>query len=146
MTAVCPECDAEFELSNVEKGEIVQCPECGVELEREQPGLAQRERQGGEQEAADHRRRDVEPVEHADAAPHAVADEEDDGRECDGLDQVESEGGHRPNFGAQAGSGNDGPITRSSRSVTPSRAAHTVRCARSSRAPWIRAMACTSRS
>jgi alpha-aminoadipate/glutamate carrier protein LysW len=33
MTAVCPECDAEFELSNVEKGEIIQCPECGVELE-----------------------------------------------------------------------------------------------------------------
>jgi alpha-aminoadipate carrier protein LysW len=33
MVAVCPECDAEFELSNVEKGEIIQCPECGVELE-----------------------------------------------------------------------------------------------------------------
>jgi alpha-aminoadipate carrier protein LysW len=31
--AICPECDAEFELSGVEKGEIIQCPECGVELE-----------------------------------------------------------------------------------------------------------------
>jgi alpha-aminoadipate/glutamate carrier protein LysW len=34
ITATCPECGAEVELSaKVEKGEIVQCPECGVELE-----------------------------------------------------------------------------------------------------------------
>lgn len=33
MKAVCPECDAEFNLSDVEKGEIVTCPECGIELE-----------------------------------------------------------------------------------------------------------------
>ena len=33
MTAVCPECEAELILSDVEKGEIVQCAECGAELE-----------------------------------------------------------------------------------------------------------------
>jgi alpha-aminoadipate/glutamate carrier protein LysW len=31
--ATCPECEAEVELSNPLKGEIVQCPDCGVELE-----------------------------------------------------------------------------------------------------------------
>lgn len=31
---VCPECEASIELSgDVEKGEIVQCPDCGAELE-----------------------------------------------------------------------------------------------------------------
>ena len=33
MTGTCPECAAEFALSGVEQGEIVPCPECGVELE-----------------------------------------------------------------------------------------------------------------
>lgn len=32
--ATCPECGADVELSdNVEKGEIVQCGDCGAELE-----------------------------------------------------------------------------------------------------------------
>jgi alpha-aminoadipate carrier protein LysW len=30
--AFCVACDAEFELDYVEEGEIVTCPECGVEL------------------------------------------------------------------------------------------------------------------
>ena len=31
---MCPECDASVPLrENVERGEIVQCPECGAELE-----------------------------------------------------------------------------------------------------------------
>lgn len=29
----CPECAGELGLGSVETGEIVQCPECGVELE-----------------------------------------------------------------------------------------------------------------
>jgi len=33
MQATCPECAAEFELDDVIKGEIVDCPDCGVELE-----------------------------------------------------------------------------------------------------------------
>ena len=33
MQATCPECAAEFELTDVIKGEIVDCPDCGVELE-----------------------------------------------------------------------------------------------------------------
>jgi alpha-aminoadipate carrier protein LysW len=33
MTATCPECAAEFTLDDVMEGEIVDCPECGVELE-----------------------------------------------------------------------------------------------------------------
>ena len=33
MTGTSPECAAEFALSGVEQGEIVPCPECGVELE-----------------------------------------------------------------------------------------------------------------
>ncbi len=34
MLASCPECQAEVTLaSDVEKGEIVQCADCGVELE-----------------------------------------------------------------------------------------------------------------
>ncbi|MCD6519024.1 MAG: lysine biosynthesis protein LysW [Anaerolineae bacterium] len=34
MTAVCPECGAEFQVAeDVMEGEIVDCPECGVELE-----------------------------------------------------------------------------------------------------------------
>jgi alpha-aminoadipate carrier protein LysW len=33
-TAVCPECEANVKLApNVEKGEILQCAECGAELE-----------------------------------------------------------------------------------------------------------------
>ncbi|HVQ30821.1 MAG TPA: lysine biosynthesis protein LysW [Vicinamibacteria bacterium] len=33
--AVCPECDADIEIDeyDVDKGEIISCPECGVELE-----------------------------------------------------------------------------------------------------------------
>ena len=32
--ATCPECDAEISLSSdTLEGEIVQCPECGIELE-----------------------------------------------------------------------------------------------------------------
>ena len=33
--AVCPECDADIEMDeyDVDKGEIISCPECGVELE-----------------------------------------------------------------------------------------------------------------
>ena len=31
--AVCPECEAEIDLKAPMKGEIVQCPDCGVELE-----------------------------------------------------------------------------------------------------------------
>ena len=32
---VCPECEAEIEMDeyDVDKGEIISCPECGVELE-----------------------------------------------------------------------------------------------------------------
>lgn len=33
MKATCPECEATFDLSGVLRGEIVPCPECGVELE-----------------------------------------------------------------------------------------------------------------
>lgn len=34
MSAACPECGAEVQLeSNVEKGEIVQCSDCGADLE-----------------------------------------------------------------------------------------------------------------
>jgi alpha-aminoadipate carrier protein LysW len=33
MTANCPECDAVLSLENVEKGEIIVCPDCGVDLE-----------------------------------------------------------------------------------------------------------------
>lgn len=33
--AVCPDCDAEIEIDeyDVDKGEIISCPECGVDLE-----------------------------------------------------------------------------------------------------------------
>ena len=33
--AVCPECEADVEIDeyDVDKGEIISCPECGVELE-----------------------------------------------------------------------------------------------------------------
>ena len=30
---ICPECAADLGLDAVEAGEIVQCPDCGVELE-----------------------------------------------------------------------------------------------------------------
>lgn len=33
MSCKCPECDADIELDDVLEGEIVDCPECGVELE-----------------------------------------------------------------------------------------------------------------
>jgi len=34
MIALCPECEAKIELGeDVETGEIVECPDCGVELE-----------------------------------------------------------------------------------------------------------------
>ena len=33
--AVCPECEADVEIDeyDVDKGEIISCPECGIELE-----------------------------------------------------------------------------------------------------------------
>ena len=33
VTANCPECDAEITLTDVMQGEIVVCPDCGVDLE-----------------------------------------------------------------------------------------------------------------
>jgi alpha-aminoadipate carrier protein LysW len=33
MTALCPECEATLTLDNVLPGEIVVCPDCGIELE-----------------------------------------------------------------------------------------------------------------
>jgi len=30
---VCPECDKEWDAGNLIKGEIITCPDCGVELE-----------------------------------------------------------------------------------------------------------------
>jgi alpha-aminoadipate carrier protein LysW len=33
ITTNCPECDAEIELKDVVQGEIVVCPDCGVDLE-----------------------------------------------------------------------------------------------------------------
>ncbi len=33
MSATCPECEAEISLSNVLRGEIVPCPDCGADLE-----------------------------------------------------------------------------------------------------------------
>ncbi len=30
---LCPECEASIIVNDVEKGEFVQCPDCGVELE-----------------------------------------------------------------------------------------------------------------
>jgi alpha-aminoadipate carrier protein LysW len=33
MSAFCPECEATLALDNVVQGEIVVCPDCGVELE-----------------------------------------------------------------------------------------------------------------
>ena len=33
MSAFCPECEAGLSLDNVLQGEIVVCPDCGVELE-----------------------------------------------------------------------------------------------------------------
>jgi len=36
MTVTCPECEAEFDIpDNTQIGEIVVCPDCGVELEVE---------------------------------------------------------------------------------------------------------------
>jgi alpha-aminoadipate carrier protein LysW len=36
-TAKCPDCDADLKVSeDTEKGEIVSCPECGLELEVKQ--------------------------------------------------------------------------------------------------------------
>ncbi|MDP9381902.1 MAG: lysine biosynthesis protein LysW [Chloroflexota bacterium] len=31
--AVCPECEGSVAVADVERGEIVQCPDCGAELE-----------------------------------------------------------------------------------------------------------------
>lgn len=31
--AICPQCEAEINMFDVEKGDIVNCPECGIELE-----------------------------------------------------------------------------------------------------------------
>jgi alpha-aminoadipate carrier protein LysW len=33
MSAFCPECEATLALANVVQGEIVVCPDCGVDLE-----------------------------------------------------------------------------------------------------------------
>jgi alpha-aminoadipate/glutamate carrier protein LysW len=33
MTGNCPECDGSLSMDNVIKGEIVVCPDCGVDLE-----------------------------------------------------------------------------------------------------------------
>jgi alpha-aminoadipate carrier protein LysW len=33
MTALCPECEATLTLDNVLQGEIVVCPDCGLDLE-----------------------------------------------------------------------------------------------------------------
>ncbi len=33
MSATCPECEANLMLENVMEGEIVVCPDCGVDLE-----------------------------------------------------------------------------------------------------------------
>ena len=34
MTGTCPECEATIDVAeDVEEGEILECPECGVELE-----------------------------------------------------------------------------------------------------------------
>ena len=33
MPCRCPECDAEWPVGAVEKGEILVCPDCGAELE-----------------------------------------------------------------------------------------------------------------
>lgn len=33
FTANCPECDAEITLEDVVQGEIIVCPDCGVDLE-----------------------------------------------------------------------------------------------------------------
>ena len=33
MSALCPECEANLSLSNVLAGEIIVCPDCGVDLE-----------------------------------------------------------------------------------------------------------------
>lgn len=33
VTANCPECDAEVSLEGVVQGEIIVCPDCGVDLE-----------------------------------------------------------------------------------------------------------------
>ena len=33
MTALCPECEASLSLTDVLAGEIIVCPDCGVDLE-----------------------------------------------------------------------------------------------------------------
>lgn len=33
MPAICPECEANLNLDNIIQGEIVVCPDCGVDLE-----------------------------------------------------------------------------------------------------------------
>ena len=33
MSALCPECEGSLQLENVVTGEIVVCPDCGVDLE-----------------------------------------------------------------------------------------------------------------
>ena len=33
MTTLCPECEGNLALNDVETGEIVVCPDCGVDLE-----------------------------------------------------------------------------------------------------------------
>ena len=33
QTAYCPECEADLDVSDIVEGEILVCPDCGVELE-----------------------------------------------------------------------------------------------------------------
>jgi hypothetical protein len=62
---------------------------------REDARLAQRERRGGEEEAAHDRRRDVEPVPARPPAADAVPHEEHHRGERDGLDHVEPQRGRQ---------------------------------------------------
>jgi hypothetical protein len=66
-----------------------------VEFDDQHVGLAQDQGEDREGEAADDGGGDVEAVEHAHAAPDAVADEEDHGGQRHGLDHVEFECRHK---------------------------------------------------
>ena len=69
--AVCPECDAEIEIDefDVDKGEIISCPECGVDLRGGRPfaagagpGAARRGRLGGMTDTAPDREQALDRV------------------------------------------------------------------------------------
>ena len=74
----------------------------GVELEPEHAGLPQRQRERREEKAADHRRGDVEAVQHVHAPPDPVADEQHDGRQRHGLNHVEFQCRHAVPCGVDA--------------------------------------------